>query len=151
MQHSEQKCTHFSSEWGIVDVGRVHCGICEMGPLAIIIFVKLHKAYFFCEVNTLYLSQWANRPCPLNTWRYDNVVITSKLRHFDVITSKWRRFGVITTSSLGNVSAGCGERNDPVWSFYIDLPGNVIVYMYVFVIFKHSVESTMAGHSICLK
>ena len=43
---------------------------------------------------------------PLNTWRNNNVVITSKRRHFDVITSKWRRFGVITTSLLRNVSAG---------------------------------------------
>ena len=33
---------------------------------------------------------------PLNTWRNNNVVITSKRRHFDVITSKWRRFDVIT-------------------------------------------------------
>ena len=43
---------------------------------------------------------------PLNTWRNNNVVITSKRRHFDVITSKWRRFDVITTSLLRNVSAG---------------------------------------------
>ena len=43
---------------------------------------------------------------PLNTWRNNNVVITSKRRHFDVITSKWRRFNVITTSLLRNVSAG---------------------------------------------
>ena len=43
---------------------------------------------------------------PLNTWRNNDVVITSKQRHFDVITSKWRRFDVITTSLLRNVSAG---------------------------------------------
>ena len=43
---------------------------------------------------------------PLNTWRNNNVVITSKRRHFDVITSKWRRFDVITTSLLRNVSTG---------------------------------------------
>ena len=44
---------------------------------------------------------------PLNTWRNNNVVITSKRRHFDVIviTSKWRRFDVITTSLLRHVSA----------------------------------------------
>ena len=43
---------------------------------------------------------------PLNTWRNNDVVITSKQRHFDVITSKWRRFDVITTSLLRNVFAG---------------------------------------------
>ena len=43
---------------------------------------------------------------PLNTWRNNNVVITSKRRHFDVITSKWRRFDVIATSLLRNVFAG---------------------------------------------
>ena len=36
----------------------------------------------------------------LNTWRKNNVVITSKRRHFNVTTSKWRRFDVITTSLL---------------------------------------------------
>ena len=41
-----------------------------------------------------------------NTWRNNNVVITSKRRHFDVITSKWRCFDVITTSLLRNVFAG---------------------------------------------
>ena len=43
---------------------------------------------------------------PLNTWRNNDVVITSKRRHCDVITSQWRRFDVITTSFLRNVSAG---------------------------------------------
>ena len=43
---------------------------------------------------------------PLNTWRNNNVVITSKRRHFDVITSKWRRLDVIATSLLRNVFAG---------------------------------------------
>ena len=46
------------------------------------------------------------RSNPLNTWRNNNVVITSKRRHFDVITSKWRCFDVITTSLLRNVFAG---------------------------------------------
>ena len=41
---------------------------------------------------------------PLNTWRNNNVVITSKRRHFDVITSKWCRLYIITTSLLLNVS-----------------------------------------------
>ena len=35
---------------------------------------------------------------PLNTWRNNDVVITSTRRHFGVITSKLRRFDVITTS-----------------------------------------------------
>ena len=47
-----------------------------------------------------------NRLTPLNRWRNNNVVITSKPRHFDVITSKWRRFDIITTSLLRDVSAG---------------------------------------------
>ena len=42
---------------------------------------------------------------PLNTWRNNDVVITSKRRHCDVIMSQWRRFDVITTSFLRNVSA----------------------------------------------
>ena len=42
----------------------------------------------------------------LNTYRNDNVVITSKRCHFGVITLKWRRFDVITTSLLCHVSAG---------------------------------------------
>ena len=42
----------------------------------------------------------------LNTWRNNNVVITSKRRHFDVITSKLRRFDTIMTSLLRNVSDG---------------------------------------------
>ena len=33
---------------------------------------------------------------PADTLRNNDVVITSKRRHFDVITSKWRRFDVIT-------------------------------------------------------
>ena len=49
---------------------------------------------------------------PLNTWRSNNVVITSKRRHFDVITSKWSRFDVITTLLLRNVFAG------KVWSLH---------------------------------
>ena len=39
-------------------------------------------------------------------WRNNNVIITSKRRHFDVITSKRRRFDVITTSLLRKVSTG---------------------------------------------
>ena len=46
---------------------------------------------------------------PLNTWRNNNVVITSKRRHFDVITSKWRRCDVITTSLSRDVFAGLGQ------------------------------------------
>ena len=42
----------------------------------------------------------------LNTWRNNNVAITSKRRHFCVITSKWHRIDVIRTSLLHNVFAG---------------------------------------------
>ena len=38
--------------------------------------------------------------------RNDNVVITSKRRHFDVITSKWHRFDVITTLLLRHMFSG---------------------------------------------
>ena len=50
-----------------------------------------------------------------NTWRNNDVVITSKRRHCDVITSQWRRFDVITTSFLRNVSAGI-HRTVPIQS-----------------------------------
>ena len=43
---------------------------------------------------------------PPIAWRNNNIVITSKRRHFDVNASKWRRFDVITTSLSRNVSAG---------------------------------------------
>ena len=43
---------------------------------------------------------------PANTFRNNNVVITSRRRHFDVITSKWRRFDVITTLLLRHVFSG---------------------------------------------
>ena len=49
---------------------------------------------------------------PLNTWRNNDVVITSKRRHFDVITSKWRRCDVITTSLSRDVSAGMSQTED---------------------------------------
>ena len=43
---------------------------------------------------------------PTDTLRNNDVVITSKRRHFDVITSKWRRFDVITTLLLRHVFSG---------------------------------------------
>ena len=52
---------------------------------------------------------------PLNTWRNNNVVLTSKRRYFDVITSKWRHFDVITTSLLRNVSAGLEPGQHEAW------------------------------------
>ena len=54
---------------------------------------------------------------PANTLRNNDVVITSKRRHFDVITSKWRCFDVITTSLLRHVFGG--ERNIP-WREDVD-------------------------------
>ena len=45
---------------------------------------------------------------PANTLRNNDVVITSKRRHFDVITSKWRRFDVVTTLLLRHVFRGEG-------------------------------------------
>ena len=64
---------------------------------------------------------WGNSPgCdyPLNTWRDNNVVITSTRRHFDVITWKWRRFDVMT-SLLRNVSTGCMMINYVVAAFAV--------------------------------
>ena len=43
---------------------------------------------------------------PADTLRNNDVVITSKRRHFDVITSKWHRFDVMTTLLLSNVFRG---------------------------------------------
>ena len=43
------------------------------------------------------------RYTPADTLRNNDVVITSKRRHFDVIMSKSRRFDVITTSLLRNM------------------------------------------------
>ena len=43
---------------------------------------------------------------PANTLRNNDVVITSRRRHFDVITSKWRRFDVVTTLLLRHVFRG---------------------------------------------
>ena len=65
---------------------------------------------------------------PLNTWRNNNVVLTSKWRHFDVITSKWRRFDVIMTWLLCNVSAG-------VWldtmSPAVSSPANTLYFTWI--------------------
>ena len=47
---------------------------------------------------------------PADTLCNNDVVITSKRRHFDVITSKWRRFDVITTLSLRHVFTGIVRR-----------------------------------------
>ena len=49
---------------------------------------------------------FCNNLNPADTLRNNDVVITSKRRHFDVITSKWRRFDVITTLSLRHVLSG---------------------------------------------
>ena len=74
------------------------------------------KAYFLhenafqnvvCKMIIIFaLEREHTSKIPMNTWRNNNVVITSKRRHFDVITSKWHRVDVITTSLLRNVSAG---------------------------------------------
>ena len=58
------------------------------------------------------LSHWVgNRSVtschsPADTLRNNNVVITSKRRHFDVTMSKWHRFNVITTLLLRQVFGG---------------------------------------------
>ena len=52
---------------------------------------------------------------PPNTSRNENIVITSKQRHFDVIMSQWRRFDIITTSLLCDVSVG------PLWHWCLHL------------------------------
>ena len=66
---------------------------------------------------------------PANTLRNDNVVITSKRRHFDVITSKWRRFDVITTLVLRHVFRGKRRSYQHNQAVYIIV--SKLVYMYV--------------------
>ena len=46
---------------------------------------------------------------PANTLRNNDVVITSKRRHFDLIASKWRRFDFITTLLQRHVLDGKGD------------------------------------------
>ena len=60
------------------------------------------------------------QPTPADTSRNNDVVITSKRRHFDVITSKWRRFDVITTLLLSHVFSGT------LLSVYIYQPFDII-------------------------
>ena len=52
------------------------------------------------------LRMYFSRFIPADTLRNNDVVVTSKRRHFDVITSKWRRFDVITTLLLRHVFRG---------------------------------------------
>ena len=52
------------------------------------------------------LRMYFCRFIPADTLRNNDVVVTSKRRHFDVITSKWRRFDVITTLLLRHVFRG---------------------------------------------
>ena len=49
MHHSEQKGAHFCSEWGIVEYGKVHCGICEIGAL--------YKSFELYELTGDYIGQ----------------------------------------------------------------------------------------------
>ena len=75
---------------------------------------------------------------PLNTWRNDNVVITSKRRHFDVITSKWLRFNVITTSLLRIVSGGFAVADQTpfckIWSLEAQRLGIKCLYRVKFLV-----------------
>ena len=59
---------------------------------------------------------------PANTLRNNNVVITSKRRHFDVTTSKWRRFDVTTTLLLRHVFRGNFPYETPSFLVYHDKP-----------------------------
>ena len=56
-----------------------------------------------------------------DTLHNNDVVITSKRRHFDVITSKWRRFDIITTASLCHVFGGVECLGRPWWRQEIDI------------------------------
>ena len=78
------------------------CDYISMLGLKLICLTNYH---LWIEINI-------NVSFPLNTWCNNNVVTTSKRRHFDVITSKWRRFDVITTSLLRNVFAGLTRHTD---------------------------------------
>ena len=86
------------------------CGTRERRVNASLLQFNALLVYTQKGLNTLFIKSMkqCNRSStfPLNTWRNNNVVITSKRRHFDVITSKWRRFDVIMTLLLRNVFAG---------------------------------------------
>ena len=73
-------------------------------------YVEITHSY-----NSNVTAPWSVRRIPLNTWRNNKVVITTKQCHFGVITSKWRHFDVITTSLLRNVSAGTIRLDAMLW------------------------------------
>ena len=62
------------------------------------------RVWTACAVPASSCSRWSNNPA--DTLRNNDVVITSKRRHFDVITSKWRRFDVMTTLLSRHVFRG---------------------------------------------
>ena len=64
---------------------------------------RTHNSWNIGCICTRTATSLPNGRCPLNTWRNNNIVITSKRRHFDV---KWHRFDVITTSLLRYVFVG---------------------------------------------
>ena len=88
-----------SGKWRPFCPGRDELSECHVTPWMQLWQAKIGWSNCWC-------CQTTSSSFPLNTWRNNNVVITSKRRHFDVITSKWRRFDVITTSLLRDVSTG---------------------------------------------
>ena len=85
----------------------------------------------YCQIKKI--SMWNKTHCqpitnmdialssnPADTWRNNDVVITSKRRHFVVITSKWRRFDFITTLLLRHVFSG-KKQSDETKSHWADL------------------------------
>ena len=66
---------------------------------------------------------------PADTLRNNDVVITSKRRHFDVITSKWRRFDVITTFLLRHISAGIdSSQSEIIRTQIFKISNNFVVF-----------------------
>ena len=74
---------------------------------------------------------------PLNTWRNDNVVITSKRRHLGVITPKRLCFYVIMTPLFRNVSAGLLNRSAG-WKNQINAPPSIVFQSFIGLLRKMS-------------
>ena len=92
----------------------VKCGnlVLILKKTKIIVFSKRkftnYPAFIFGHKHIGVVDDYVYLRCafPADTLRNNDVVITSKRRHFDVITSKWRCFDVITTSLLRHVFRG---------------------------------------------
>ena len=96
----------YMSAWTAVNMDHVREGnqMLDVGTTSDQLKYYICKAFWWDYVIEAGERRW---PCsPADTSRNNDVVITSKRRHFDVISSKWRRFDVITTLLLRHVFIG---------------------------------------------